>query len=79
MEIIRSYIQDGIGLIQIGAVLVVGWVVLTAWMTTRSITKVLGAMLIGALVLGFIYRADWFGTKAAEDIQNRDNGMEVLP
>lgn len=77
-DIIRSYINDGIGLIQLAALLVVGFLVLSVWWASKSITKVIGTMIVGALVLGYIYNADWFGRQAAEDIQNRDNGMEVI-
>lgn len=78
-EIIRSYISDGIGLIQLAALLIVGFVTLAAWSTTKSITKTVSTMVVGVLVLGYLYNADWFGRKAAEDIQSRDNGMAVLP
>lgn len=77
-EIIRSYINDGIGLIQLATLLVVGFVVLATFMASRSITKTIGMMLIGALVLGYIFNADWFGAKAAEDIRGRENGMGIV-
>lgn len=77
-EVIRSYINDGIGLIQLAGLLVVGFVVLAAWTKTRSMTATLSAMIVGALVLGYLYNADWFGQKAADDIKSRDNGMEVI-
>lgn len=77
-DIIRSYINDGIGLVQLATLLIVGFVVLGTFMASKSITKTIGMMLMGALVLGYIYNADWFGLKTAEDIKNRDNGMAVV-
>lgn len=79
LEIVRSYINEGIGLIQLAAVLIVGFVVLAAWTKTRSVMAVVSAMVIGALVIGFIHNADWLGQKTADDIKSRDNGMGVLP
>jgi hypothetical protein len=73
-DVIRSYINDGIGLIQLAGLLIVGVVVLTTWAKTKSVMTTIGTMVVGALVLGYLYNADWFGRKAAEDIQNRDNG-----
>lgn len=78
IDLIRSYINDGIGLIQLAALLVVGWVVLSVWMLSRSVTKVIGVMIVGALVLGFIYNADWFGQRAGDDIRSRENGAAVV-
>ena len=77
-EVIRSYINDGIGLIQLAGLLIVGVVVLTTWSKTKSAMATVSAMVIGALVLGYLYNADWFGQKAAEDIKNRDNGAAVV-
>ena len=73
-DVIESYINDGIGLIQLAGLLIVGVVVLTTWSKTKSAMATVSAMVVGALVLGYLYNADWFGRKAAEDIQNRDNG-----
>ena len=77
-DVIRSYINDGIGLIQLAGLLIVGVVVLTTWSKTKSAMATVSAMVVGALVLGYLYNADWFGRKAAEDIQNRDNGAPAL-
>ena len=70
-DIIRSYIQDGVGLVQLGGLLVVVFVVLASWATTKSITKTLGTMVVGALVMGYLYNADWFGRKAASCVSRR--------
>ena len=75
IEIVRSYIADGIGLIQLAAVLVAGFVVLAAWTRTKSATATVGAMVLGALVIGFVMNAEWLGQKTGEDITSRDNGM----
>ncbi len=75
IEIVRSYINDGIGLIQIGAVLVAGFVVLAAWTKTKSATATVGAMVLGALVIGFVMNAEWLGQKTGEDITRRENGL----
>lgn len=78
IDVIRSYINDGIGLIQLAGLLIVGVVVLTTWSKTKSAMATVGAMIVGALVLGYLYNADWFGQKAADDIKSRDNGAAVI-
>lgn len=75
LEVIRSYISDGIGVLHLVAVLLVVFAVLTTWTRTKSAMATVGAMVVGALVLGYVYNAEWFGQKAAEDIRERDNGM----
>lgn len=75
VEVLRSYVSDGIGLIQYAAVLIVGAVVLAAWTKTRSIMGTVGAMVVGALVLGYIFNAQWLGQRVGEDIISRENGM----
>lgn len=78
-DVIESYINDGIGLIQLAGLLIVGVVVLSTWTKTKSAMATIGAMVVGALVLGYLYNADWFGRKAAEDIQQRDSGAATVP
>ncbi len=77
-EIVRSYIADGIGLVQLAAVLIVGFVVLATWSKSKSAMATIGMMVVGALVLGFLYNAQWFGQKAAEDLIGRENGMGLV-
>lgn len=77
-EVVRSYISDGIGLVELATVLVVGVVVLVTWGRTRSIIATAGAMLVGALVVGYVMNAEWFGQRMGEDIQRRENGLQVL-
>lgn len=79
IDIIESYINDGIGIIELVAFLVVGVMVVATWVRTKSATATIGVMVVGALVLGYIYNAQWFGRKAAEDLQQRENGAEVAP
>lgn len=79
VEVIRSYIADGIGLIQLAAVLVAIAVPLMTWAKTRSVMATVGAMLLGAFVLGYIHNAEWLGQRVGQDVQNRENGAEVAP
>lgn len=76
-DIIDSYIRDGIGIIELLAVLVVGAIVVGAWVRTKSVMTTIGAMAVGALVLAFILNLDWVGRKAGEDIRERENGAAV--
>lgn len=78
-EIIDSYLRDGIGIIELASVLVAGAIVVGAWVKTKSVMATLGAMVVGALVIGFVANLDWFGRKAGEDIRERENGAEVAP
>lgn len=79
LDIIESYIQDGIGLVQLAGLLVVCVVVVATWTRTKSAMATVAMMVLGALVLGFLHNAEWFGRKAAEDLQQRENGAEVVP
>lgn len=78
VEVIRSYIQDGIGIIQLAALLVALAMVLAVWTRTKSAMATIGAMFIGALVLGFIHNAAWFGQRVADDMQQRENGAAMV-
>ena len=77
-DLIESYIQDGIDIIQLVGLLIVGAVVLTTWTKTKSAMATVSAMVVGALVLGYIYNADWVGRKVGEDITQRENGAQVF-
>lgn len=74
-EVIRSYINDGIGLVQLAATLVAITVVLATWAKTKSAIATISMIAVAVLVVGYVHNADWFGQKAAEDIKTRDNGM----
>lgn len=77
-DMIESYIEDGINLIQLAGLLIVGAVVLATWTKTKSAMATASAMVVGILVLGYLHNADWLGRRAADDIQQRDNGMAVV-
>ncbi|MPY95976.1 MAG: hypothetical protein GEV08_23830 [Acidimicrobiia bacterium] len=78
IDIIRSYISDGIGLVQYATLFIVGAVVLAASAKTRSVMATASAMVVGALVLGYVYNAEWLGQRVGADIVERENGMPAL-
>ncbi|MPY92665.1 MAG: hypothetical protein GEV08_06220 [Acidimicrobiia bacterium] len=78
LDIVRSYLEEGKGLVQLATVLLAGVMVLAAWARTRSAMATVAAMVLGALVIGYTLNAEWLGQRVGADIVERENGMPAL-
>lgn len=72
--LVESILNDGARLLPLAAALVVAWMVLRTWLKTRSALSTLGAVVVGALVVGFLSDPVGLTSMLWSEVQARTGG-----